>query len=57
VVSSMKSEMISDVACWGYKKNTGRTSVVPVGSSGSKWGETGLIEPPGLLNMTIFLFW
>ena len=47
-VSSTNSEMMSEVAYCGYKKNTGRIRVDPVGSSGSKCGATGLIEPPGL---------
>ncbi len=51
VVSSTKSEMMSEVACWGYKKNTGSTRVDPVGSSVSKCGATGATLPPGLLNM------
>ena len=55
VVSSWNSEMMSEVAYWGYKKKTGKTSVFPVGSSKSKCGNTGLEEPPGLLRMTTFL--
>ena len=47
VVSSTNSEMMSEVAYCGYKKNTGKIRVDPVGSSESKCGDTGLIEPPG----------
>src|SRR6266702_4923052 len=45
--SSTKSGTTSDVACSGYRKNTGRISVPPVTSSGSNRGAYGLAEPSG----------
>jgi hypothetical protein len=45
--SSIKSGTTSDVACSGYRKNTGMISVVSFASSGSNRGAYGLAEPSG----------
>jgi hypothetical protein len=54
-VSSAKWDITSDVAYCGYKKNTGRMSDDPVGSSGSKCGSYGFCEASSCLGTDIKL--